>query len=83
MVMNSPVSTSINVIDLFSVEDASFRQENLWQKLFRYGTLRLATVGEETTYTFKYSDIKPAELRAVTDLISDAKEKTIVKKTRK
>ncbi|MBO4812716.1 PH domain-containing protein [Candidatus Saccharibacteria bacterium] len=83
MVMNSPVSTSINVIDLFSVEDASFRQENLWQKLFRYGTLRLATVGEETTYTFKYSDIKPAELRAVTDLISDAKEKTVVRKARK
>lgn len=74
MVMNSPVSTSINVIDFFSVEDASFRQENLWQKLFRYGTLRLATVGDETTYTFKYSDIKPEELRSLTDLITDVKE---------
>ena len=83
MVMNSPVSTSINVIDFFSVEDASFRQENLLQKMFRYGTLRLATVGDETTYTFKYSDIKPEELRSLTDLITDAKESIGVKKAKK
>ena len=75
MVMNSPVSTSINIIDLFSIEDASFRQENIFQKLFHYGTLRLATVGDETTYTFTFSDISTEELRAVTDLISKAKEK--------
>lgn len=75
MVMNSPVSTSINIIDLFSIEDASFRQENILQKLFHYGTLRLATVGDETTYTFPYSDISPADLRAVTDLISQAKQR--------
>lgn len=74
MIMLSPVSTSINIIDLFSIEDASFRQESLLQKLFNFGTLRLATVGDETTYTFTYSDIKPPELKAVTDLISEAKK---------
>lgn len=74
MVMNSPVSTSINIIDLESVEDASFRQTNFMQKMFHYGTFRLATVGEETTYTFPYSDISPAELRGVTELISAAKK---------
>ncbi len=74
-VMNSLVSTSVNIIDLGSVEDASFRQESLLQKLFHYGTFRLSTVGDETTYTFKYSDISPAELRAVTKLISSAKAK--------
>jgi hypothetical protein len=58
MVMTSPVVNSVNIIDLSSVEDASFRQENLLQSLFHYGTLRLSTVGDETTYTFKYSDIK-------------------------
>lgn len=73
MIMNSPVSTSINVADLLSIEDASFRQENILQKMFHYGTLRLATVGDETTYTFPYSDIAPADLRAVTDLITKAK----------
>lgn len=76
MVMNSPVSTSINIIDLFSVEDASFRQENILQKIFHYGTLRLATVGDETTYTFPYSDIAPEDLKAITKLITHAKEES-------
>ena len=76
MIMNSPVSTSINVIDLGSIEDASFRQENILQKLFRYGTFRLSTVGDETTYTFKYSDVSGEDLKAITKLISDAKKET-------
>lgn len=77
-VMDSLVSSSINIIDLASVEDASFRQDTLMQNLFHYGTFRLSTVGDETTYTFKYSDISPSDLRAVTKLISIAKDsKTI------
>ncbi len=75
-VMNSLVSTSVNIIDLSSVEDASFRQDSLMQKIFHYGTFRLATVGDETTYTFKYSDISPTELKAITKLISNAKTKS-------
>lgn len=74
MVMNSLVSSSVNIIDLYSVEDASFRQDGIMQKLFHYGTLRLATVGDETTYTFKYSDISPKDLREVSELITEAKE---------
>ena len=73
-IMMSPISSSINIIDLFSIEDASFRQDTLMQRIFHFGTLRLATVGDETTYTFAYSDIKPEELKAVTDLISEAKK---------
>ena len=52
--MKSPVMTSVNMIDLPSIEDASFHQNGLAQKIFRYGTFRLATVGDETTYTFPY-----------------------------
>lgn len=74
MVMDSPVLTSVNIIDLASVEDASFRQENFLQKFFKYGTFRLATVGDETTYTFKYSDVSTEELGAVTKLITEAKK---------
>lgn len=80
MVMTSPVVNSVNIIDLSSVEDASFRQENLLQSLFHYGTLRLSTVGDETTYTFKYSDITGGQLKEVTDLISDAKKRGRKKK---
>lgn len=75
MQMNSLVSSSINAIDLPSVEDVSFRQDGIMQKLFHYGTLRLATVGDETTYTFKYSDISPDDLKAVSKLITDAKKR--------
>ena len=75
MEMNSLVQKSVNVIDLVSIEDASFRQDSLLQNLFHYGTFRLATVGDETTYTFKYSDISGEELKAVTDLISNAKKR--------
>ena len=75
MSMTSPVAHSVNIIDLKSIEDASFRQENLLQNLFNYGTLRLSTVGDETTYTFKYSDISGEDLKAITKLISDAKKR--------
>lgn len=74
MVVTSPTSNSINIIDLSSVEDASFRQNGIMEKFFHYGTLRLATVGDETTYTFKYSDVKGEELREITKLISAAKK---------
>ena len=80
MVMTSPVVNSVNIIDLSSVEDASFWQENLLQNMFHYGTFRLSTVGDETTYTFKYSDISGEELKAVTDLISAAKKRGRKKK---
>lgn len=73
-VMDSLVSSSFNIIDLSSIEDASFRQDSLLQKIFQYGTFRLATVGDETTYTFKYSDITSNDLEAVTKLISNAKK---------
>jgi hypothetical protein len=57
------------------VEDASFSQSGLLQKMLHIGTFRLATVGDETTYTFKYSDISPTELKEVSKLISEAKKK--------
>ena len=75
IIMDSPVSRSVNIIDLSSIEDASFHQNGLMQSFFHYGTLRLATVGDETTYTFKYSDIASEDLQSITKLISDAKSK--------
>lgn len=74
-VMDSLVSSSINEIDLQSVEDVSFRQDGILQTLLHYGTLRLATVGDETTYTFKQSDISSEDLEGVSKLISEAKKR--------
>ena len=75
LVMNSLVSSSTNAIDLESVEDVSFRQDGLLQRILHFGTLRLATVGEETTYTFKHSDISPEDLEAASKLVTEAKKK--------
>jgi len=73
--MISPVVNSINMIDLSSIEDASFSQGGLIQKILHYGTFRLSTIGDETTYTFPYSDVTASELRAVARLITEAKKK--------
>lgn len=75
LMMNSLVSSSTNAIDLESIEDVSFRQDGILQRLLRFGTLRLATVGEETTYTFRFSDISPEDLEAVSKLVTEAKKK--------
>ena len=72
--MLSLVSSSVNIIDLSSIEDASFRQGNIFQKIFKYGTLRLSTVGDETTYTFPYSDISGEELKKIAYLVSNVKK---------
>ena len=73
MTMVSPMASSVNMIDLLSIEDTSFSQNGIMQKMFGYGTFRLSTVGEETTYTFKKSDITAEELRAVSKLVTKAK----------
>lgn len=78
MVMTSPLAGSTNIIDLSSVEDVSFAQNGILPRLFNYGTLRLSTVGDETTYTFSYASVSPNDLRAVSKLLTAAKK---VKKT--
>lgn len=41
-------------ISLANIEDASFTQRGLLQHLLNYGSLRLSTEGDETTYRFNY-----------------------------
>ncbi len=74
LVMTSPMASSVNIIELKKIEDASFRRDGILQTIFNYGTFRLSTVGDETTYTFKYSDITTEELKEITDLISRKKK---------
>ena len=75
MIMVSPLSSSFNMIDLSSIEDTSFSQDGILQKMFGYGTFRLSTVGEETTYTFKKSDITTEEVKAISKLVTSAKSR--------
>ena len=68
-VANSLFDTAMNVIDLVSVEDVSFKQSGLFEHLFEVGTLRMSTIGDETTYTFKYLDTPTDELETITHFV--------------
>jgi len=41
-------------VSLANIEDASFTQQGILQHLFNYGSIRLSTEGDETTYRFTY-----------------------------
>lgn len=41
-------------VSLANIEDASYRQTNILEQLFNYGSIRLSTEGDETTYRFAY-----------------------------
>ncbi|MDO4978606.1 MAG: PH domain-containing protein [Candidatus Saccharibacteria bacterium] len=72
--MTSLFSASTNIIDLNSIEDVSFKQNGLFEHLFNIGTLRMSTVGDETTYTFKSLDNPVNELKVITHLVHEAKD---------
>lgn len=41
-------------VSLGNIEDASYSQTGVFQLLFNYGSIRLSTEGDETTYRFQY-----------------------------
>ncbi len=41
-------------VSLANIEDASFRKSSILQHILDYGTIRLSTEGDETTYRFSY-----------------------------
>lgn len=41
-------------VSLLNIEDASYTQTGVVQLLFNYGSIRLSTEGDETTYRFNY-----------------------------
>lgn len=69
-------SKSVNVIELLSIEDVSFTQNNIGDHLFKLGTIRMSTVGDETTYVFKFVNTPDDELDLITHLVHVEKEKT-------
>lgn len=53
-IQHSLFSRHEQTVSLGSIEDASFRQTGILQTMLNYGTIRLSTEGEETTYRFAY-----------------------------
>lgn len=73
---NSLFSKSVNVIELLSIEDVSFKQDNIADHFLHLGTIRMSTIGDETTYVFKYVNTPKDELDTITHLVHMEKEKT-------
>lgn len=74
--MRSLFAKSTDIIDLVSIEDVSFKQSGIVEYTLKLGTLRMSTVGDETTYTMKYIDKPIDELDIITHLVHIEKEKT-------
>ena len=76
-VRSNLLASSTNIIELQSIEDVSFQQKGLIDYIFRLGTIRMSTVGDETTYTFTYVDTPRDEIKLITHLVHKAKEKRL------
>ncbi len=53
-IQTSLFSKKDQTISLANIEDASYRQRGILQMLLNYGSIRLSTEGEETTYRFNF-----------------------------
>ena len=73
--VDSLFTKSVNIIELKRIEDVSFKQNGLFDHLFSMGTIRLSTVGDETTYTFKYVDTPEDEIELIAHLVHNQKGK--------
>ncbi|MBR0133809.1 PH domain-containing protein [Candidatus Saccharibacteria bacterium] len=66
-------ANSTNVIKLSRVEDVSYHQKTIFDHIFKIGTLRMSTVGDETTYTFPWLDTPNDEVNTISHLVYENK----------
>ena len=72
-IQESLVSRHEQTVSLGSIEDASFRQSGIIQTILNYGTIRLSTEGEETTYIFQYVANPRQQIAIINNAIEDFK----------
>jgi hypothetical protein len=53
-IQTSLFSRHEQTVSLINIEDASFQQHGILQTMLNYGSIRLSTEGDETTYRFEY-----------------------------
>jgi hypothetical protein len=58
---------------LSNIEDASYKQKHVIQTIFNYGTIRLSTEGDETTYTFDYVANPKKHIARLNNAVEDFK----------
>lgn len=72
-IQHSLFSHHEQTVSLGSIEDASYRQQGIVQHIFNYGTMRLSTEGEETTYRFAFVENPKEQIAIVTDAVESFK----------
>jgi len=73
-ISNTIMSQKKQVINLESIEDISYSREGILQHLFDYGTVKLSTVGDESTYTFPFSPNPDKKAEFLSDIVEAARE---------
>ena len=68
-IQHSLFSHREQTVSLGSIEDASFKREGILQHLFNYGTMRLSTEGEETTYRFAFVEDPKQQIAKVSNAV--------------
>ncbi len=68
-IQTSLFSKKDQTISLGNVEDASFRQRGILQTILNYGSIRLSTEGEETTYRFNFVANPSEQIRMLNDAV--------------
>lgn len=66
-------------VSLGSIEDASYRRQGILQHILNYGTMRLSTEGEETTYRFAYVENPKEQVAIVSNAVEAFKNGRPVK----
>lgn len=56
-------------VSLGSIEDVSFKKVNILETIFDFGTIRLSTEGEETTYKFHYVENPKKQVAILNDAV--------------
>ena len=60
-------------VSLGNVEDASYYQAGVLQDIFNYGTIRLSTQGDETTYTFRWTSNPKSRIAILNNAVESFK----------
>ena len=74
-IVSGILNTKKQVINLESIEDISFTQVGVMQHLFNYGTIKLSTVGDESTYTFNFAPDPSKKVELLGDIVEACKKK--------
>jgi len=68
-IQTSLFSKNEQTVSLVNIEDASYKQQGILQSLLNYGSIRLSTEGDETTYRFYYVSDPKTEIATLNNAV--------------